>query len=168
MGETTNVTVGIEDPAGSTGLQYYYGRGNGAGTVGGTLPDTNPAPAAGLALLFTTGMLPQALAVDPVVDLALTVSSGMVTLGWSPSAGASAYRVESSTAQGAAWSQEGITTGTSWTMPAGADEQRLCRPFSWEGQEARGPTSPPSFLPWARVFNNTRGATCVFFLRPPC
>ena len=127
MGETTNVTVGIEDPAGSTGLQYYYGRGNGAGTVGGTLPDTNPAPAAGLALLFTTGMLPQALAVDPVVDLALTVSSGMVTLGWSPSAGASAYRVESSTAQGAAWSQEGITTGTSWTMPAGADEQRLFR-----------------------------------------
>jgi len=127
MGETTNVTVGIENPAGTVGLQYYYGRGNGSNTVGGTLPDTNPAPAAGLAILFTTGMLPQVITPAAVADLAITHAGGQAVLTWSASQGATAYRVESASAQGGAWSSQGITSATSWIQAVGADEQRLYR-----------------------------------------
>lgn len=105
VSESDNATVGIENPAGTDGLQYFYGRSDGVGEPGGALPATNPAIEAGLAILFTTGLVGQDPGLEPVLDLSISYSgSGNVTLGWSPSAGATAYRVESSPALGEAWS----------------------------------------------------------------
>jgi subtilisin family serine protease len=127
VGETDNTTVGIEDPAGAVGLQYYYGRGNGVNTPGGILPSTNPALAPGLALLFTTGLLPVEAGLGPVTDLAIAVQTGQVALDWSPVAGATAYRVESAPVLGGAWTGAGVVGAPGWSGPAPADGQRIYR-----------------------------------------
>ena len=118
IGELDNATVGIEDPAGTVGLQYFYGRGNGVNTPGGTLPATNVQPAAGLALLFTTGLLAPSL--TPVGDLAISylAGSGQVALSWTAVPGATSYRVESAAALGGAWSPAGLSLTPGWSAAA--------------------------------------------------
>jgi hypothetical protein len=130
VGESDNATVGIENPAGSGGLQYFYGRGNGLNTPGGTMPATNVAPQAGLAVLFTTGLLPVSLPPAAVVDLSILAEGGTVTLSWSPAAHATAYRVESSAGAGQPWSVEAVVAGPGWSGPAADDATRLFRVVS--------------------------------------
>jgi len=127
VGELDNATVGIENPAGTGGLQYFYGRGNGLNTPGGTMPATNVMPAAGTALLFTTGLLPAAATLEPVTDLAIQAAAGQVVLSWSAAAGATAYRVESAPAPGGPWSTAAVVGTPGWSTPAAADETRLFR-----------------------------------------
>ncbi len=122
VGESDNATVGIENPAGSAGLQYFYGRGNGLNTPGGTLPASNVAPVAGLAVLFTTGLLP-----GPVADLVIAVEGGLVQLSWSPEVGASGYRVESSAGLGGPWTSEAVTVSPTWSSGTPTDSLRLYR-----------------------------------------
>jgi subtilisin family serine protease len=110
--EVTNIastTVGIESPDETTGLQYYLSTGDG----GSPAPGCQPI-AEGLAILFTTGMLPSTL-LAPVTDLAIELLPGLqLGLSWSAAAGATAYRVERAGAWGQ-WEILGETTGTSWT-----------------------------------------------------
>jgi len=130
VGESDNATVGIENPVGSGGLQYFYGRGNGLNTPGGTMPATNVAPAAGLAVLFTTGLLPANLPPAPVTDLAITVDSGLVQLAWTAADHATAYRVESCEGLGQPWVEEALVVTPSWSDAASPDAQRLYRVVS--------------------------------------
>jgi subtilisin family serine protease len=111
--EITNLesaTVGIESPDETTGLQYYEDYDDTDGVYGaGCQPITE-----GLAILFTTGMLPSTL-LAPVTDLAIGLLPGLqLGLSWSPAAGATSYRVERAGADGQ-WQTLGETTGTSWT-----------------------------------------------------
>jgi len=116
-GQTDNATVGIENPAGDDGLQYFYGRSDGLDVPGGTLPDTNPDVDDGLALLFTTGLLPDTPELEPVTDLSIAYNGVDVFLDWSASQGAVSYRVEVADALGGGWSTAGTTTETSFTYP---------------------------------------------------
>jgi len=118
MGETDNATIGIESPAGDDGLQVYYGRSDGFGNPGGALPATNPAPASGLALLFTTGLLGGGGGELEPVALQIDVLAGSVQLGWTASPGAAHYRVETRASLDAAWGVLGTTAETSWTLAA--------------------------------------------------
>jgi subtilisin family serine protease len=119
IGETDNATVGIENPAGDDGLQYYYGRSDGFGNPGGALPETNPAPASGLALLFTTGLLGDGGGgeLDPVT-VQIAHQAGSINLSWTASPGASLYRVETRESLDAAWVVLGTTATTGWSLPA--------------------------------------------------
>ncbi|MCA9781943.1 MAG: S8 family serine peptidase [Candidatus Cloacimonetes bacterium] len=103
VGETDNTTVGIEDPTGTDGLQYFYGRSDGVGNPGGALPASNPAIADGLALLFTTGLLPSATVLGPVTDLQIAYQANYLLLSWSPASGALQYRVEGATDPTGPW-----------------------------------------------------------------
>lgn len=123
VSEADNATVGLEDPSGSTGLQYFYGRGNGVNTEGGTLPATNAPITAGLALLFTPGMLPAATVLEPVTDLVITLQGNLASLAWSPVAGANAYRVETRATLGQPWQVLGTTGLPGWQLPAALGSQ---------------------------------------------
>ena len=118
MGESDNATVGIENPAGDDGLQYFYGRSDGFGNPGGALPASNPMPESGLALLFTTGLLGGGGgALEPVV-LQIAYADGLATLSWTASAGATSYRIESRPSVDAFWVEMATTAQTSFVMPA--------------------------------------------------
>jgi len=110
--EVTNIestTVGIESPDQTSGLQYYLAYDDDGVYGAGCQPIEE-----GLAILFTTGMLPSTL-LAPVDDLSIDLLPGLqLGLGWSPAAGATSYRVERAGADGQ-WQTLGETTGTSWT-----------------------------------------------------
>jgi hypothetical protein len=118
IGEADNATVGIENPAGDDGLQYFYGRANGVGNPGGDLPETNRALEAGLAILFTTGQLTGSPDLQPVSDLSILYQAGMVMLDWSAAAGATAYRIETAATAGGPWSSLAVVTGPGWSEAA--------------------------------------------------
>ncbi len=110
-GEVTNIastTMGIESPDETTGLQYYRATGSNGVYGDGCQPIVQ-----GLAVLFTTGLIPQA-GLDPVHDLAIDMLPTLqARLSWSPAQGALGYRVERATRQGQ-WETLAVTTGTSW------------------------------------------------------
>ncbi len=60
----------------------------------------------------------------PQVQIQLLAGSS-IQLSWTSIPGALAYNVYSAPSQGGAWSLAGSTTGTSLTLPAGADELRI-------------------------------------------
>jgi hypothetical protein len=104
VGQTDNTTVGIENPSGDDGLQYFYGRSDGFDTPGGSLPETNPAIADGLSLLFTTGMLPAEPNLQAIDDLMIEVIGlGSVRLDWTDVPAADSYRVEMSSSSEGTW-----------------------------------------------------------------
>ncbi len=116
--ETDNTTVGIEDPDGTVGLQYFYGRSDGYGNPGGALPASCQPVASGLAILFTTGTLVEGPDLEPVTDLAIEYDGlGSVILSWSASAGAVDYAVETTGYLGGTWTQVDVTAATTWSTP---------------------------------------------------
>ena len=118
IGELDNATVGIENPAGDDGLQYFYGRSDGVGNPGGELPATNAPVTVGSAVLFTTGLLEAAPSLQPVSDLSIGWSSGTVLLDWSPAAGAASYRIEGAGALGEPWTPLATVAVPGWSAPA--------------------------------------------------
>lgn len=116
-GEVMNIascTVGIESPDESTGLQYYL-----ATSSNGTYGEGCQPIQAGLAVLYTTGLIPQAV-LDPVTDLSISLLPGLQPrLVWSAADGAVAYRVERATNWGI-WETLAVTTATSYVDSPGA------------------------------------------------
>ncbi len=117
VSESDNATVGIESPDGSDGVQYFYGRSDGVGNPGGELPETNPEIEAGLALLFTTGMLAVDEPLGQIDDLAIVYNGVGLELGWSAATGAAGYTIESRDLQGGPWTELATVLTPGYSLP---------------------------------------------------
>ena len=111
-GEVNNVesvTVGIENAAQTDGLQYLIS----STETGAEYGEGCQTVQAGLAILFTTGLLPSTI-VSPVADLRIeSLPSLQQHLVWTPRPGAISYRVERAGLDGQ-WTVLGETVQAEW------------------------------------------------------
>lgn len=82
-------------------------------------PDT---PTRNLPLLLTVSSL-----VDPVGDLAISISAGSAVLAWSPVSGATSYRVWQASSPAGPWTPVATTASPGWSGALGADQTLLYR-----------------------------------------
>ncbi len=108
VSNTTYAAIGIESPLGTDGLTWYVGNP--------TLePETNPLPASGDCVLFTTGLLESPISLHAVSDLRITQTArGQFILNWTAVPAAARYHVQRCDSQGT-WTNVATVTEPSWT-----------------------------------------------------